>query len=180
MKIIFKKTFKHSFNQQILFFLFLSLSLSLCFFIMIPIYSWYTKYIKYTIKTIFIPIPSSFINYLNSDGIVLPKNSNVQMLNGRDELSDDEDLNPIQNSLVSIPPNFDELTSLLDNAIQEYNGKVFIKLHTKAPIDSAWINGGTLACHTSGDIYMLLKSSIKVLFIHLFSFVNFIILLFNR
>lgn len=134
---------------------------------MISINCWYNKYIKHTIKTLSIEINSSFISYLNSDGIILPKNTKVQML-GKDELSDDEDLQLIENSNNNLEqPNFNELNLFLDNSIKEYNGKIFIKFHTKAPIDSAWINGGSLACHTSGDVYMLLKSSSKV-FIYLF------------
>ncbi len=130
--------------------------------------NWYEKLIKHTIKTIFIPLSSEFIEYLTSDGLVLPKGSKVQML-GRDELSDDEDLTPVSNPTIIEAPTFTELNLLIDNAIQALGGKVFIKFHTKAPIDTAWINGGSLACHTSGDIYMLLKSSTKVFYSLVFS-----------
>ncbi len=123
--------------------------------------NWYEKLMKNTIKTIFIPLSSDFIEYLTSDGLILPKGSRVQSL-GRDELSDDEELTPVTDSNIIEAPTFIELNLAINNAIQAHGGKVFIKFHTKAPIDTAWINGGSLACHTSGDIYMLLKSSTKV------------------
>jgi hypothetical protein len=126
------------------------------------IQSWLKIFKSHTIKTSCIELSPEFLDYLHSDGLMLPKNSVVQAL-GRDELSDDEDLKPESNPNIIEAPQFLDLNVAIDNVIQEYGGKVFVKFHRKAPIDSGWINGGTLACNTSGDVYMLLKSSSKVI-----------------
>jgi hypothetical protein len=123
--------------------------------------TWLKDFRSHTIRTTCLELSPDFLDYLQADGIILPKYSIVQTL-GRDELSDDEDLKPTQNPRIVEAPVFRELNTAIDNVIQEYNGKVFIKFHKKAPLDSSWINGGSLACQTSGDVYMLLKSSTKV------------------
>jgi hypothetical protein len=123
--------------------------------------AWLQQFRSHTIRTTCLEVSSDFLEYLQADGIILPKYSIVQML-GRDELSDDEDLKPAHNPRIIEAPVFMELNAAIDNVIQEYNGKVFVKFHRKAPLDSGWINGGSLACQTSGDVYMLLKSSTKV------------------
>lgn len=125
--------------------------------------TWLEELKSHTIKTTCIELSNEFLDYLQADGIVLPKNSRVQTL-GRDELSDDEDLKPEKNPLVAQTPEFNDLNRIIENVIREYGGKVFVKFHKKAPVDAAWINGGNLACQTSGEVYMLLKSSSKVKF----------------
>lgn len=134
------------------------------------IQSWLQNFQSLTMKTSCIELSADFLQYLHSDGLILPKNSIVQTL-GRDELSDDEDLKPESNPHTIEPPQFLDLNLAIEKAIQEYGGKVFVKFQRKAPIDSSWINGGTLACHTSGDVYMLLKSSSKVIDLSLSRFV---------
>jgi hypothetical protein len=52
-------------------------------------HQWYNKFTKITMKSIVISLPLSFIQYLNEDGIMLPKSANHDI---DDQLSDDDDL----------------------------------------------------------------------------------------
>ncbi|CAM9384583.1 unnamed protein product [Phaeothamnion confervicola] len=48
----------------------------------------------------------------------------------------------------------------MGRAIEALGGRVFPKLNWSCPKDAAWVNGGSLSCHTAGDVLCLLKSSL--------------------
>lgn len=121
---------------------------------------WYSMFEKSSIKTCFIPVEERFLNYLKSDGVVLPKSSLVHSFR-KDELSDDEDAVSVDGESV-LEEDFSELSHALRNAISQFGGKAFIKLNWSAPSDASWMNAGSLSCMTNGDAFLLLKSSSKV------------------
>mmetsp|Transcript_14824 Transcript_14824/g.22316 ORF Transcript_14824/g.22316 Transcript_14824/m.22316 type:complete len:318 (-) Transcript_14824:29-982(-) len=121
---------------------------------------WYDLFSKHAIKARFIPVSDEFISYLSADGLVLPKNSHVALL-GRDELSDDEELKSVEDDECTRPV-FDELNNAITTAISDFGGKVFVKLSWNSAVDAVWINGGSAQCCSAGDVYMLLKSSLKI------------------
>ncbi|KAG7088486.1 hypothetical protein E1B28_012474 [Marasmius oreades] len=119
--------------------------------------SWYPKFRHISIKsTIIKPLTQDFCNYLNADGIFVPKGSEPESpgLENDDEEaeSDDED----ENKQYSFP----ELDAKVRECIAEY-GAVFPKLNFSSPKDANWIlpASAPLKCTSPADVYMLLKSS---------------------
>eukprot|EP01041_Mallomonas_annulata_P002610 gene2610-5103_t len=126
---------------------------------------WYSllseEFPKCLIKSSMVSLPSSFIDYLRTDGIVIPSSSKVSNLFA-DQLSDDEDIIEVEAETTNTAPVFKELDKQINDSIAQLGGKVFVKLNWSSPTDSAWINGGSLACTTAGDVYLLLKASEKI------------------
>ena len=144
--------------------------------------SWYPKFrslnnssnpsaIKYpknnvTIRSIIIsPLPETFMEYLKSDGVILPKGAQEvsSLLTTKDdsgwssdEDEDGTDENHTSNS--SEEAHFPELNQQIQSAIDKL-GPCMPKLNWSAPKDVTWLNGSTLKCCTIGDVYLLLKSS---------------------
>ena len=130
--------------------------------------NWTTK-IKKKIQfnTRIIPLPPQFIDYLNSDGIILPKITvdwnEINKCDPRYSLresaavtNDDDDELDFGDSQYSFP----ELEASLTSAIDDLGGKVFVKTNWSAPADAKWIMpGGSLSCASSGQIFLLLKAS---------------------
>lgn len=120
---------------------------------------WYPIFVKNSIKSAFIAIDNEFIEYLAEDGIIMPQLK--QDIFQKDQLSDDDTYND-EEDIPVMGPNFKDLNTCLTNIIEKFDGKVFVKLNSKCPSDAGWINAGTLACTTAGDIYLLLKASTRV------------------
>jgi len=76
-------------------------------------------------------LPSQFIDYLNTDGIVIPESVRVSSI-GDDQLSDDEDALDNYDEGEKAPV-FSDLDKCVKNAIHELGGKVFIKFNWSAP-----------------------------------------------
>jgi D123 len=58
---------------------------------------------------------------------------------------------------------FGDLFKRINEAIKSLNGRVFVKLGEKAPLDAEWIGiGKSLVCTDANDILTLLKASIVV------------------
>ncbi|KAF9267482.1 D123-domain-containing protein [Marasmius fiardii PR-910] len=119
--------------------------------------SWYPKFRQVSIKsTIIKPLANDFCDYLNADGVFVPRGSgNESSATGNDEEeagSDDED----ESNQYSFP----ELDAKIRDCIAEY-GAVFPKLNFSSPKDASWIlpAGSPLKCTSPADVYMLLKSS---------------------
>ena len=123
-----------------------------------------------TPRSIIIPLPPKFIEYLLSDGVRLPadatkvsscvdavfETSDDDFWNSHDdEDQDEEDSDDDNEECYSFPG----LTETVSQAISQLGGSVFPKLNWSSPKDAAWMNGGSLKCKTVGDIYLLLKSS---------------------
>jgi hypothetical protein len=108
------------------------------------------------------PLPSNFIDYLKSDGVILPKgaekvSSFLPSDTNGDWSSDEEDeADADQNSSVDI--HFPQLNQQIQNALDAL-GSCIPKLNWSAPKDVTWLNESTMKCSTVGDVYLLLKSS---------------------
>ncbi|EMR08722.1 hypothetical protein PNEG_02899 [Pneumocystis murina B123] len=118
---------------------------------------WYARYRSITPKARVIkPLPSTFIAYLNQDGIVLPHGSDKDSVNSSiDELIDSE-MDIPENPVIAFQALDDEIT----RTIESLNGAVFPKLNWSSPKDAAWITPNrNLRCTSASDIYLLFKSS---------------------
>ncbi|GFH45585.1 hypothetical protein CTEN210_02059 [Chaetoceros tenuissimus] len=111
------------------------------------------------------PLPHEFIEYLKSDGVVLPRGAeklsscipeNVDDWSTDDEHEhQEEDDDDEQHEELAY---FPELNRQIEE-ILETLGPVMPKLNWSAPRDVSWLNESTLKCSTLGDVYLLLKSS---------------------
>ena len=123
-----------------------------------------------TIRSITIsPLPSNFIEYLKSDGVVLPKGAEKvsSFLPSSDVTNDDdgwssEEEDKTDDTEEGNPPSeeiyFPALNQEIQNALDTL-GPCMPKLNWSAPKDVTWLNESTLKCGTIGDVYLLLKSS---------------------
>lgn len=115
-----------------------------------------------TIKSVVLPVPASFIEYLLSDGVQLPLDATkisscipkVVDPDDDDSWGEEDDEDDATESF-----SFPELSEQIQSAIDTLGGAVLPKLNWSCPKDATWINGGTLKCQTPGDVYILLKSS---------------------
>ena len=112
------------------------------------------------------PLPHEFIEYLKSDGVVLPKGAeklsscipeNADDWSTDDEHEHQEDDNDDDEQHEELAY-FPELNRQIEE-ILETLGPVMPKLNWSAPRDVSWLNESTLKCSTLGDVYLLLKSS---------------------
>jgi len=133
-----------------------------------------------TIKAVILDLPDRFVDYLNSDQLILPAGARtscslLEHHHGRtdpecwssdDDDDDDDDTNehageqqqqPQQQPLFSFP----ELDQAIADAmlVELQCEAVTPKLNWSAPRDAVWVNAGTLECRTAGDVYLLLKAS---------------------
>lgn len=141
--------------------------------------SWYPQFKKYYLSDvkIFKPLPKAFVEYLESDGIELPKHSSKDsvlfqdvMPNSDNEYSDWENGNDDDDQNVSSANNitnpkpdptlkFKDFHDKLVDAIKEY-GSVCPKLNWSSPQDATWIiTGRNMRCYSTSDLFLLLKSS---------------------
>ena len=140
--------------------------------------TWYPILRKATIRSIVIPLPSTFIEYLNQDGIQLPdlpsnieihpndprRESTTDWSSDEDDANEDDgnDTDKDTKTEEEIAPTiycFPELEILITNAIEKLGGDVFPKLNWSSPRDASFIAGGTLKCDNVGSIFLLLKGS---------------------
>lgn len=108
-------------------------------------------------------MPPAFLDYLRSDGIILPpedgdnatwSDNDSGIFSGADNNDDDEE-EPADPSA-----NWRDTHEAIENTIEELGGKVAPKLNWSAPKDATWINAtNSMECRTPNDIYLLLKSS---------------------
>ncbi|KAK0466977.1 D123-domain-containing protein [Desarmillaria tabescens] len=118
--------------------------------------SWYPRFSSKTIKsTIIRRLPPDFVEYLDSDGVIVPEGSeNLESTTVVEDESDDEAGEPEKRY------SFPDLDAEIRQCIAEY-GAVFPKLNFSSPKDASWIlpAGSPLKCTSPSDIYLLLKSS---------------------
>ena len=122
---------------------------------------WYPLLQKNSIKSIILDLDEDFISYLKEDGIFLPDSSSGYLEN--DALSDDEDLVPVKQETRQ-KRQFPELEKKIKDSIAKFDGEVFIKFNWSAPRDAVWMNNGSLKCFSAPDIYLLLKSSDRIIY----------------
>ncbi|CAG2178519.1 unnamed protein product, partial [Oppiella nova] len=134
---------------------------------------WYPLFANISIDSKIVRLSDDFIQYLLSDGIILPKSGPTAGDNTGSDWSSDEENGP-QNGSNSLSGDddsdsddnvpdieFNELDVRLREALQEF-GSVFPKLNWSSCEDSRWISASGTRCTTTEDIYLLLKSSDRV------------------
>jgi hypothetical protein len=121
------------------------------------------RYRAITPKARLIPLPPAFLDYLRSDGIVLPpeegdnpswSDNDSGIFSGADNNDDDEEESPDPSA------HWRDTHEAIERTIEELGGKVAPKLNWSAPKDATWIAAtNSMECRTPNDIYLLLKSS---------------------
>ncbi len=125
------------------------------------------RYRSLTPKARLVPLSAPFIEYLRSDGIVLPSedsdhesslvdtDSGVFSSTSSDAGSGTEYDEQVDPSLAWL-----DIHQRLKNIIAELGGNIVPKLNWSAPKDATWISAtNNMECRTPNDIYLLLKSS---------------------
>ncbi|XP_059152680.1 cell division cycle protein 123 homolog [Physella acuta] len=139
---------------------------------------WYCNFKGITTESIIIPLPGTFLNYLHTDGVVLPESSNHGIYTKTKKMAmdgdeDDEDIRDDElmkkyeadwatdySSKTAMSPDFGEFDIKVKSAIKSLGGKVFPKLNWSSPKDAHWIAfDKSLMCTCPSDVYLLLKSS---------------------
>lgn len=127
-----------------------------------------------------IELSDEFVEYLLSDGIVLPKRysqsvsncSTIDLLfssehdiygasgqrSADDQWSEDESEADAELPVIEFPAIDQRINEVLDSY-----GQVFPKLNWSSCEDSKWMIASGTRCHSSQDIYLLLKSSDRVI-----------------
>lgn len=134
--------------------------------------NWYPTFKNETPKSICIPLPDGFVDYLLADSIILPKSEEPFQNHSKagdssdDDDDDEEETNwDDEESAVPEPPKFDEFDVKIRDSIRKLGGKVFPKLNWSSPWDASWIALNNSCCCTNvSDIYLLLKSSSRVVY----------------
>ncbi|KAF2855324.1 cell division cycle protein-like protein [Plenodomus tracheiphilus IPT5] len=126
-------------------------------------HSWHPRYRAVTPKARLIPLPPAFLDYLRSDGIILPpeegdnptwSDNDSGIFSGADNNEDEEE----EGADPSV--HWRETHEAIENTIAELGGTVAPKLNWSAPKDATWIAAtNNMECRTPNDIYLLLKSS---------------------
>ncbi|CAN6617611.1 translation initiation factor eIF2 assembly protein [Trichomonascus vanleenenianus] len=124
--------------------------------------SWHDQYRQHTPKSAVLkPLPQPFIDYLLSDGLVLPRDE--AGYDWQDEKSENGDFDENDNEADEAPdPSeaFKDFHEEVKKAVQDLGGKVTPKLNWSSPRDATWISTtNDLKCVNASDIYMLLKAS---------------------
>jgi hypothetical protein len=135
--------------------------------------TWYPSLKRHVIKSRAVPLPDTFLDYLESDGMQLPLPPENAALCARDPRvpracalvtsaegpSDSGGSITSSTSPTPVTYCFPELELALQALVDEFGG-VFIKLEWTAPVDATWImDTGSAKCSTTGHIFLLLKAS---------------------
>ena len=116
-----------------------------------------------TLKSIIVPVPPTFVDYLAQDGVRLPTGTRLSSCLGVSGAQHNDDWSSDDSSSADAPRattiDLHDLTQRLETALADLGGSVLPKTNWSAPRDAAWINEGTLKCQTAGDVYLLLQSS---------------------
>lgn len=128
--------------------------------------SWHAKFKHISPRARVIkPLPVSFIQYLNEDGLMLPQDSQTigkLTLLDSDSESDGSGSDFVDEGFSEEDPSetFSELHEEIKSVMTALGGSVVPKLNWSSPKDALWITADkTLKCTSPNDIYMLLKSS---------------------
>lgn len=114
------------------------------------------------------PLPSTFLDYLASESIRLPSNTNNKKItvleadsdNEYSDWDDEEDQQQDAEHNDNVFSQFQDIQDKIDASIQEMGGAVFTKLNWSSPKDAKWIMpGNTIKCQNVSDVYLLLNSS---------------------
>ncbi|KAJ1863261.1 hypothetical protein LPJ73_000569 [Coemansia sp. RSA 2703] len=134
--------------------------------------SWYDKLRHVTFKSVILkPLDPSFIEYLLSDGIILPGDDEIPKFGNKieDDLSEDDgsdwsdydDDDSGEKTKMSV--NIDSIAAEIRQAISSLGGRVFPRMGWSAPTDASWMSSDkTLQCRNLTEVLTLLKSSDKI------------------
>lgn len=126
---------------------------------------WYNLFRSVSIKSVIIPLSSEFVSYLTADGVFIPVSSTCL---DHDHLSDEEGDNDVEIADAGNEQlhqySFPDIESSISAALEEFDHKVFVKLNWSAPLDAVWMNGGSMQCRSSHDVFLLIKSSDRIAF----------------
>jgi hypothetical protein len=123
-------------------------------------YRWYPLFKHVTIKSRIIELPVQVVEYLLSDGVVLPSGVEETPSSRRYSEDDSDDDVEWDSTDGASAPSFPELEALVAHNIDKLGGAVFPKLDWSSPKDAIWVTfGHTLCCRNICDILLLLKSS---------------------
>jgi hypothetical protein len=154
---------------------------------------WYSIFERNTIKSRIIPLTAEFMEYLEEDGVFMPNSADddvsdnisddedvfevleenrdksaVDTNNNDNNVNDNNNYrnnNDSDDNDMSIKKHdFSTIDLHIQAALDQFKNEVFIKLNWSAPIDASWMVGGSLKCQSLSDIYLLLKSSNRVIF----------------
>lgn len=119
--------------------------------------TWYEAHKALTFKTVIIPLPALFIDWLGSDGpCMLPRTKRGARATARTRMDDDDcELSDAEDDGAA--PHFPVLEGDVDAAVAAVGGAAFVKLNWSAPQDAAWL--GPLKCESAGDVFALLAAS---------------------
>ena len=127
---------------------------------------WHPRYRTITPKARLIPLSNSFIEYLRSDGIVLPAEADESQVVSTDTDSGifSSSTSPVDSDSENEEPDpslaWMDIHRKIKETIAELKGSVYPKLNWSAPKDATWIAAtNSIECRTPNDIYLLLKSS---------------------
>ncbi|XP_076447545.1 translation initiation factor eIF2 assembly protein-like isoform X1 [Babylonia areolata] len=126
--------------------------------------TWYETFEDVTLKSIILPIPKEFLDYLHADSVVLPEGSHQGAYSSSipDDSEDEEavDWTSSADCKEAKMPDCAGFLQQVDTAIRQLGGTVFPKLNWSSPQDASWVslNNSLQCCHAS-DVCLLLKSS---------------------
>ncbi|XP_076620420.1 translation initiation factor eIF2 assembly protein [Colletes latitarsis] len=123
--------------------------------------SWYPQFRKNSLEASILHIPNEVLEYLQHDAFVLP----VEATNDVLENAEWTDGSPVVNeeNPLEPQPTFPEFSQKIQDIIDDY-GAVFIKGNWSSPSDATWVvPTKTLKCKTLEEIYLLLKSSDRIM-----------------
>lgn len=126
-------------------------------------HNWHPKYRAVTPKARLVPLPAAFLDYLRSDGIVLPPEETDNATWSDDDSgifsgADNNDGGEEEDADPSV--HWRDTHEAIASTIDELGGKVAPKLNWSAPKDATWIAAtNSMECSSPNDIYLLLKSS---------------------
>ena len=117
-------------------------------------HSFHPQFRSHIPKSRTIPLPQPFLDYLRSDGIILPSSSSPSATEDDSGYSDSEDEDE------DVASRWRDLHQQISTTIVELGGKVVPKLNWSAPKDATWISAtNDMECQSANDVYLLLKSS---------------------
>lgn len=134
---------------------------------------WAPRLKSLALKTVCLPLPHAFIDYLLEDGVRLPQlpaglptHVTDPRLRNHGEESDalgcdavDSDAEDAE-SATPPPRSFEALETAIADAIARLGGSVFVALDWSSPQDAAWITETrSVKCSCAGEVFLLLKSS---------------------
>lgn len=125
------------------------------------------RYRAVTPKARMIPLSQPFLDYLRSDGIVLPSDDDEVtqewsdaddsgIFSASDEAANDNDSDSEDEDVAA---RWRPTHRAIQNTIADLGGKVAPKLNWSAPKDATWMNANTMICRNPSEVYLLLKSS---------------------